>query len=69
MKKFKSTFVKASDLMVDDHIKVAGVMYRIHTLYRVHNEVIIQFHNIRRPILTGALTVHKNTLMKIWNQK
>lgn len=69
MKKFNRTFVTANGLMVDDCIKVAGIMYRIHTLYRVDKEIIIQFYNVRRPILTGALTVNKNTLMKIWNQK
>lgn len=69
MKNFKKNYVQARDLQVDDHIKVAGILYRINQCWLVHDEVIIQVYNVRRPLFTGALTLNKKTLMKIWNQK
>jgi hypothetical protein len=55
--------------MTDDHIKVAGVLYRVTRIEQIGSAYIIQFHNMRRPIIEGLLTLEKNTLMKIWNQK
>ena len=69
MKNFRKVIIKTEDLTVHDHIKVAGVLYRVHQIEKIGNGYLIQFHNVRRPKIIGLLTFEKNTLMKIWNQK
>jgi hypothetical protein len=69
MKGYKKTTLKVEDLIVDDYFKVAGVLYRVHKIEPIGTAYLIQFHNARRPRITGHLTFNKNTLMKIWNQK
>ena len=69
MKNFRRVIIKTEDLTIDDHIKVAGVLYRVHQIEKIGDSYLIQFHNVRRPKINGHLTFEKNTLMKIWNQK
>lgn len=69
MKNYKKTVMIADNLMIDDHIKVAGVMYRIFQIEKIGDSYVIHFKNVRRPIIEGLLTLETNTLVKIWNQK
>lgn len=69
MKGFKKTVMTIDNLEVDDHIKVAGVLYRVSKIESIGTAHIIHFYNVRRPILTGLLTLETNTLMHVWNQK
>lgn len=69
MKNFRKAFVKVEDLIVDDRLKVAGVLYRITKIETIGNGHVIQFRNVRRPIIYGHLTFETNTLLKIWTQK
>jgi hypothetical protein len=45
------------------------VLYRVNQIEQIGDRYLIQFHNMRRPMIQGHLTLTKNTLMKIWNQK
>ncbi len=69
MKSYKRTVMIIDNLEIDDHIKLAGVMYRVTRIEKIGTAYVIQFHNVRRPILVGVLTLETNTLMHIWNQK
>jgi hypothetical protein len=69
MKNFRKTVVKAEDLIVDDHIKVAGVLYRITVITKHDRSRTITANNLFRPKIEILLTVDRNTLMNIWNQK
>jgi len=69
MKNYKSSTTVSQNLEIDDHIKVAGVLYRITKIEPIGSAYLIHFHNVRRPKLQGLLTLDSNTLMKIWNQK
>lgn len=61
----KKLTIKVEDLKIFDDFKVAGVMYRVDQIEMIGNVYMIQFHNVRRPVLDGLLTVESNTLMKI----
>jgi len=69
MKSYKRTVMIIDNVEIDDHIKLAGVMYRITQIEKIGTAYVIQFHNVRRPILLGVLTLETNTLMHVWNQK
>jgi hypothetical protein len=69
MKNFKQTTIVIQNLMVDDYVKVAGVLYRVHQIEMIGDAYIIQLHNARRPKIQALMTLESNTLMKIWNQK
>lgn len=69
MKKFEKTVMIVNNLEIDDHIKIAGVLYRISMIQKIGDMYTISFYNARRPVLEGLLTVNSNTLMHIWNQK
>lgn len=69
MKGFKKSFIKVEDLQSDDFIKVAGILYRVNRIEIIGDAYLIQFRNVRRPLVPGLLTFEKNTLMTIWNQK
>lgn len=70
MKNFRKTVVKAEDLIVDDHIKVAGVLYRITIITKSgERHYTVTANNLFRPKIEILLTLDKNTLMNIWNQK
>jgi hypothetical protein len=70
MKNYKKKYIVAKDLMVDDHIKIAGFLYRVSRVERQGSTIEIELY----PIAGGRLTyvnldIHKERLMKIWNQK
>lgn len=69
MKSYKRTVMIIDNVEIDDHVKLAGVMYRITRIEKIGTAYILQFQNVRRPILVGVLTLETNTLMHIWNQK
>jgi hypothetical protein len=69
MKKFDKTVMIVNNIEVDDHLKIAGVLYRVSMIQKIGDSYTIAFYNVRRPILEGLLTVADNTLMHIWNQK
>jgi hypothetical protein len=69
MKKYKKTVMIVDKLEVDDHIKIAGVLYRVSLIQKIGDLYTICFYNVRRPFLEGLLTVSQNTLMHVWNQK
>jgi hypothetical protein len=68
MKNYKKTYVKVEDVMIDDHIKIAGLMYRVETIVHIDKKYKIYFYSVVNRKYTGTLTFRKNTLMKIWNQ-
>jgi len=68
MKMYKKTYVKVEDLMIDDHLKVAGLLYRVNKIEKVGNQYMIHFYSTVNKKYTGLLSFRKNTLMKIWNQ-
>lgn len=69
MKYFKKSVIISNNLRVNDHIKIAGVVYRV-TRTNWDNDVCdISFENARRPILKGMLTIDQNTLMNVWRPK
>lgn len=68
MKKYKKSFVKVEDVMIDDYIKIAGLMYRVETIIHLDKKYKIHFYSVVNRKYTGTLTFRKNTLMKIWNQ-
>jgi hypothetical protein len=69
MNGYKRTVMTIDNVTIDDHIKVSGVLYRITAIEKIGTAYLIQFQNVRRPILNGMLTLETNTLMHIWNQK
>lgn len=69
MKNYKKTVMIADNLMIDDHIKVAGVLYRITLIQKIGDMYIISFHNVHRPLVEGLLSLGTNTLVHVWNQK
>lgn len=69
MKNYKKTAMIVNNIMIDDHIKVAGVLYRIHQIEKIGESYVLRFHNVRRPIIEGLLTFGPNTLVHVWNQK
>lgn len=69
MKHYEKTVMIVDNLEIDDHIKVAGVLYRVTRIEKIGTAYVLQFHNVRRPILVGVLTLETNTLMHVWNQK
>ncbi len=69
MKNYKKTVMITDNLMIDDHIKVAGVLYRITHIQRIGRAYVLEFHNVHRPKIEGLLTVETNTLVHVWNQK
>lgn len=70
MKKFKRSIVKSEDLIVDDHIKVGGLLYRIDMILPGPIDTsVVYAHNVRRPRVRIIITFEKNTLLHIWNQK
>jgi hypothetical protein len=69
MKKFKKTVMIVDNIMIDDHLKVAGLLYRVHQIEKIGESYIIHFYNVRRPRIEGMLTLETNTLIHIWNQK
>lgn len=69
MKLYKKTYVKVEDVMTDDHVKIAGLMYRVSSVTPHSDSFTIQLYSIINKKYTAILTFRKNTLMKIWNQK
>lgn len=69
MKNYKKTVMIVDNLMPDDYIKVAGVLYRVILIQTIGDMYVINFHNVRRPIIEGLLTIPTNTLVNVWNQK
>lgn len=69
MKNYKKTVMIVDNLMIDDHIKIAGVLYRVTMIQKIGDMYIINFHNVRRPLIEGLLSIGTNTLVHIWNQK
>lgn len=69
MKGYTRTTITSQNLEIDDHVKVAGVLYRITKIESIGSAYAIQLQNARRPKLQGLLTLDSNTLMNIWNQK
>ncbi len=69
MKRFKKTVMIVDNLEIDDHIKIAGLMYRVTQIQKIGDMYVISFHNVRRPFIEGLLTFGTNTLIHIWNQK
>lgn len=67
-KQYKKSYVKVEDVMLDDHIKIAGLMYRVSGITHIENKYKISFYSTVNRKYTGTLTFKKNTLMKIWNQ-
>lgn len=69
MKHFKKKTIRIEELQADDHIKIAGVLYRVRNIYIIGDTYTVLIHNARRPMLEGMLLLETNTLMKIWNQQ
>lgn len=70
MKLYKKSYVRAEKAMVDDHIKIAGFLYRISRIEVQGSTVEIELYSVAGTRRTYAnLDIHKNRLMKIWNQK
>lgn len=70
MKKLKKTVTTSDDLIIDDRIKVAGVMYRIDLILPgPADSTTVYAYNIRRPKIRLIVTFERNTLVHIWNQK
>lgn len=71
MKNFKSSYCIAEDLMIDDHIKVAGLPYRIQSVDHLSDDSmeihVYSTEGLRRRY--GILRFANEALMKIWNQK
>jgi hypothetical protein len=67
-KKYKKTYVKVEDIMIDDYIKIAGLMYRVDGITHIEKKYKISFYSVVNRTYRGSLTFRKNTLMKIWNQ-
>jgi hypothetical protein len=68
MKNYKKTYVKVEDVMLDDYIKIAGLMYRVDGITNIDKKYKLSFHSVVNRKYNGTLTFRKNTLMKIWNQ-
>lgn len=69
MKKYKKTVMIVDNLEIDDHMKIAGVLYRVTQIEKIGDMYTIFFYNVRRPILEGMLTLGQNTLITVLNLK
>lgn len=69
MKNYKKTVMIADNLEIDDHLKIAGLLYRISQIHPIGNAYTICLYNVRRPKFESVLTLATNTLVHVWNQK
>lgn len=68
---FKTSFHRASKLMVDDHFKMGGRKYQIEKIVtNDHNQKVLHVRPTRgqrRPVT--MLIVPRSTIFKVYNQK
>jgi len=69
MKLYKKSYVKAKKVLVDDYVKIAGLLYRVTQVLTHEDDVELSLRNIASSSRHATvLIIPKHTLMKIRNQ-
>lgn len=74
MKKFRATHMQAAAIMIDDHLKVGGQLFRVTGVQNTdHGTWIIRLKPSKKKpktfVRSTILTVPRETRLKVYNQK